>query len=175
MNLKILPSIKNKLKKYQKDPEILDIIIFGSAVKGKTLPDDIDIAIISKNQKKIEIPNFHIIQLKPEDFFQNPPSIIHTLLREGYSVKNKKPFSENYKFSNKVMYKYELVNLNPSQKVRVVNILRGKRAGEGMIKENNGEWLANQVFFVPVENENIFEKFFLNFNIRFRKFYLLIH
>jgi len=44
-----------------------------------------------------------------------------------------------------------------------------------MVKENKGEWISNQVFIIPVINEYIFERFFLNFEINFKKFYVLIH
>ncbi|MDP3026307.1 MAG: nucleotidyltransferase domain-containing protein [Nanoarchaeota archaeon] len=175
MNSKILSSIKNKLKICLKDREILDIVVFGSAVKGKTLPEDIDIAVITKKQTKVDIKGFHVSILIPEDFFVNPPSIVHTLLREGYSLKNEKPFSEIYKFSNKVLFKYELTNLSPSKKVKIVNILRGKKGENGLVKENFGEWLANQVFIVPVGSEHIFSQIFVNFGVKFNKFYILIH
>lgn len=174
MNSKIL-SIKNKLGKYLKDKNVLDIIVFGSLMKGKTSPNDIDIAIITKEDINVNIPNFHISLLKPEDFFINPPSIVHTLLREGYSLKNERPFCQIYKFSNKVLFKYELTNLKLSMKVKIVNILRGKNKEKGLVEESKGEWLANQVFFVPVGNEHILEKFFLNFKIKFNKYYVLIH
>ena len=172
MSSKILLLIKNKLKNYLKDKEILDIIVFGSAIKGKTLHRDIDIAIITN--KKIAIEGFHVSLLKPEEFFINPPRIIHTLFREGFSLKKNKFFSDIYNFSNKVLFKYELTKLSPSKKVMVVNILRGKNE-RGVVEENNGEWLANQVFFAPVENEYIFERLFVNFGIKFKKFYVLIH
>src|SRR3989338_7376945 len=145
MDSRILSSIKNKLKKYLKDREILDIILFGSAVKGKALSRDIDIAIISDKKEKIEIPDCHISMLNPKDFFLNPPSVVHTLLREGYSLKNNKYLAEIYKFSNKVMFVYGLKGLKESIKVKIVNVLRGKNGNRGMVKENNGELLANQV------------------------------
>lgn len=175
MSLRNLSPIISKLNKYLKDKEILDIILFGSFVKGKVMPNDIDIAVIAKKQISMDIPGFHISILKPEDFFINPPTIIHTLLREGYSIKNKRPFSENYKFSNKVLFKYELTSLNLSIKVKIVNILRGKGKEKGLVNENSGEWLANQVFIIPVGNEHVFEKFFLNFKVKFNRFYILMH
>ena len=162
------------MKKYIGDKKVIDIIVFGSFVKGKEVPNDIDIAIISNEKFEIDIPNFHVVFLKPLDFFNNPPSLVHTLFREGYSLKNNKYFSEIYKFLSKVLFRYELKNLNASTKVKIVNMLRGK-GGNGLVKENSGDWLANQVFIVPVGNENIFERLFLNFKIKFNKFYLLIH
>jgi len=175
MNSKILSEIKNKFKTELKDKDILDVILFGSTIKGKTSPEDIDIAIITKNKQAINKTGFHISTINPKDFFISPPSIINTLLREGYSIKNKKFLAENLKFENKTLFTYNLKSLTPSQKVKIVNILRGKNNQKGMVLENNGEWLANQVFTTPINNSNLFEKFFLNFNIKFRKNYILMH
>lgn len=173
MNSRIL-WVKNKLKKYLKNKDILDIIVFGSAIKGKENPGDIDIAVITEKEFKANLLGFHVSVLKPEDFFK-PISLLHTLLREGYSLKNEKSFSELYKFSNKVLFKYELISLNPSSKVKVVNVLRGKNKEKGMVEENSGEWISNQVFLSPLEKEYLFESFFLNMKVKFNKFFVLIH
>lgn len=175
MNLKNLSPIKRKLNKYLKDKDILDIILFGSLLKGKSEPQDIDIAIITEKHFNADLPGFHVSIINPKDFFINPPSLAHTLLREGYSLKNNKQFSENFRFSNKTLFKYELIGLNPSLKVKIVNILRGKGKERGMVESNNGEWLSNQVFFANLQNEYLFEKFFIHFKVKFKKFYVLIH
>ena len=107
MNSKIL-LIKKKLDKLLKDKEILDIILFGSFVKGKSLPNDIDIAIVTDKEIKPELAGFHISIIKPEEFFKNPPSIVHTLFREGYSLKNNKSVAELYRFSSNILFVYEL-------------------------------------------------------------------
>ena len=175
MDSKNLSLIRNKLKRYLKDKDILDIIVFGSAVKGRALPKDIDIAIIGDNKKNLVLSGFHVSMLKPEDFFVKIPSLVNTILREGYSLKNKRAFSQNYKFESRIMFKYGLAGLNASTKVKVVSFLRGKGKEKGFVKENNGEWLVNQVFFVPIERGYVFEKFFLNFNVKFKKYYILMH
>ncbi len=175
MNSKIISLAKNKFKSYLKEKEILDIIIFGSAIKGKALPEDIDIAIISDTDIKVNIYGFHISVIKPKNFFVNPPSITTTILKEGYSLKHNKFLSETYGFSNRVMFIYDLSGLNSSNKVKAVNVLRGKKRELGLVKENKGEWLANRVFIIPVDCEKLFEKFFINFKIKFRKFFILIH
>lgn len=174
MNSKLISQVKNKLKIYLKDKEILDIILFGSAIKGKESPKDIDIAIIT-NKKITNISNFHISQLTPQEFFIKPPSLINTLLREGYSLKHNKYFSEQYQFSPKVLFKYELRDKNPSEKVTIVKILKGGKNKDGLVQENKGEWIANQVFLSSIKSENLFEKFFINKQIKFRKFNTLIH
>lgn len=171
----LMKGIKNKLKNYIKNKEVLDVILFGSIVKGKSFPNDVDVAFITNKKIKVEIDGFHVSILSPEDFFINIPSIVHTLIREGYSLKYNKTLSELYKFSNKVLFTYELTNLNNSSKVRVVNALRGKNKEKGLVEQNGGKWLANQVFIVPLEYDSLFEKLFINFKVKFNKYYILIH
>lgn len=180
-NLNLL-SIKNKLKTLLLDKEIIEIIIFGSAIKGKLVPRDIDLALIVSKEpskellKKINsIIGFHISIIKVKEFFVNPPSIVHTLIREGYSLKSKKFIAENFRFLNRVMYNYSLTSLSASDKVRLVNILRGKRREKGIVKSNSGKWIANQVFIAPLNTEKIFDELFNNFKIKFNKNYILIH
>jgi len=175
MNSKDLSIVKSKLNKYLKNKDILDIILFGSAIKGKIMPRDIDIAIITEKERIFHLEGFHISMVKASDFFVKPGSLITTLLREGYSLRHKKFLSELYGFSNRVMFRYKLKGLNPSGKVKTVNILRGKGKEKGLVEQNLGEWLANQVFIVPVENEFIFNKFFLSHKINFNKNYILIY
>ena len=175
MNSEILSSIKSELKDYISDKEILDVILFGSYTKGKQIFQDIDIAFITEKEIKIKNPKFHVAILSPKNFFIKTPTLINTLLREGYSLKHKKYFSEVYNFSPRVLFSYELVSLTPSLKVKIVNALRGRKNEKGMVKENFGEWMANQVFIIPITNENVFEKFFINFKIKYKKRYILMH
>jgi len=174
MNSEILSVARKKFKSYLKDKEILDIVLFGSAVKGKILPNDIDVAFIT--DKKIEdAEGFHVSVLKPEEFFANPPLLVNTLLREGYSLKYHRFFSENYKFSNKVLFIYILSGLNSSQKVKTVNFLRGINGKKGIVEENKGRWLANGVFIMPIETEHLIGQFLINAKIKFQKSYILMH
>ncbi|MEK6829662.1 MAG: nucleotidyltransferase domain-containing protein [Nanoarchaeota archaeon] len=177
MNLEI-KSIRNKLNKIIKKDDILDVILFGSSIKGKPDPGDIDIAIISENEIASDLFNlngFHFSFLKPLDFFKRRITLLNTLFREGYSLKFNKPFSELYGFMNKILFIYELKGLSSSKKVKIVNILRGKKNSRGLVVENNGNWLANQVFLTPVNREYIFEKFFVSLEIKFMKHYVLMH
>jgi len=172
MNLKSLSEIKKKFKDILKDKEVYDIVLFGSFVKGNSFPRDIDVAIISE-KKDFKLSGFHISILSIGDFFK-PLSLVNTLFREGYSLKNNKFFSEVYGFKNKCLFKYALTNLSASKKVSVVNFLRGKGNERGLVKEKGGEWISNQVFLCPVFSEFIFDKFFVNLKIKFKKFYCLI-
>ncbi len=175
MNSEILSKVKNKLKKFLKDKEILDIILFGSAIKGKALPRDIDVAIITNKEIKPEISGFHISLIKPEEFFIKQPSIANTILREGFSLRKNAFFSEGLKFKNKVLFTYKLNDKKPSEKVKIVNILHGKNKERGIVEEYEGKWLANQVFITPVTAEHIIESLLINLKMKFSKSYILIH
>lgn len=175
MNSRILSSIRNKLKSVLKNREVVDIILFGSFVKGKVTPRDVDIAIISEKVFKFESEGFHVSFIKPIDFFVNPPTLATTLLREGYSLKADKPLSETLRFKSSVMFVYSLTSLTNSKKVRIVNVLRGKNKQKGLVEEYEGEWLSTNIFLIKPSSEHLFEQFFLEHEVKFKKTYLLIH
>jgi len=178
MDLNNLSKIKSELASLLKDNEILDVIIFGSFVKGKQTPNDIDIALIVNNSGdfkfRFDNDKYHVSVISINDFFKRHITLINTLFREGYSLKYGKNFSDLFGFSNKALFSYELTNLTNSNKVKLVNILRGK-GKKGLVEENGGEWIFRQVFLVDVENERLFEDIFDNFKVKFKKSYILIH
>ncbi len=174
MNLKELPRIKSKLKEFLEDKEVIDVIIFGSFVKGKAEPADIDVLIITEKYFKKEIGKFHLNFMNLRELFLKFPLMMNTLLREGYSLKHNKNLSEYFRFQNKIIFSYSLKNLNASKKVKVVNILRGIGKRKGLVEESRGEWLANQVFIINPEHNNIFEKLLLNFKVKFTRKSVLI-
>ena len=57
----------------------------------------------------------------------------------------------------------------------MVGLLRGKDKREGLIKEYGAEWLTNNVFLAPIKAEYIFEQFFIQNKIKFKKLNLLVH
>lgn len=175
MNLKNLSKIKNKLKLFIKDSEIIDIIIFGSSAKGKSSPKDIDIALITDKKITKQLEGLHISIIRPKEFFQNPPSIATTILREGFSIRNNKPYAEAIRFNSKTLFIYILKNLNASNKVRISRILHGNKKDKGMVEKEDGKWLSNQVFTTPIEKDYLFEQFFIQNRINFNKYNLLIH
>ena len=174
-NLEVIRLTKNKFKEYLNSKEVLDIVLFGSSVKGKSLPNDIDVAVICKNPIEINVLGFHVSILNQDDFLSNIKTLISTLFREGYSIKYNKPFSEKYGFLSKVLFIYSLEGLSPSEKVKIVNVLRGRAGSRGLVLEEKGEWLSNNVFICLIEKENIFSKLLDNFKIKYKKSYVLIH
>lgn len=179
MDLKNIQKLKNSLNEIIKDKRVLDVILFGSAVKGKRNYNDFDIAIVIKDKTfTIDFKKFsnelHFSIINIEDFFLNHISLVNTIFREGYSVKYNKLFAELFKFSSKVLFSYELKTLSNSDKVRLATLFHGKNA-KGLVEENGGTWISRQVFLIPPNYEKLFEDTFNNFNCKYKKSYILIH
>ncbi len=175
MNSKIKSFLKNKLHSFLKDKEILDIIVFGSAVKGKALPRDYDVAFITNKKVNISDEKIHISLISPDEFFTKTPSLVTTLLREGYSLKKDISLAEKMRFKNKVLFTYNLVKNKPSNKVRFVQIVRGKNKKPGLVEQCGGEWLGPQVFIIPIESEHLLDKTLMHAKVPYKKKYVLIH
>jgi predicted nucleotidyltransferase len=172
---KSLSEIKRELKNILGDGEILDVILFGSYIKGKALPGDIDVVLITNENKIFDERGYHLSCLSFQDIFVKHHTLFNTLLREGFSVKYNSSFSELYGFKNKCLFFYELSGLTNSSKVKIVNLLRGNKEKKGYVEEKGGAWLANQIFTCPLGADKFFESFFESFKIKYKKSYILIH
>lgn len=164
--------------------EVIDIFLFGSAVKGKEFPKDIDICIIFRKkiseklikdiENKLKEFDIHISSLIADNFFQKPHSLIKTLLAEGISVFSKKSFAQGFGFSSYVIYSYNLSEIRPSKKVRFVYLLKGRKE-PGIVKKINGEWLADSCFIIPMEKDSEMLVIFKKWSIPFKRKEALIH
>jgi len=170
-------------KKYKK--EIVDIVIFGSFVKGKMLPRDVDICIIFREKvnnelnkmvegrldKKLEV---HVSSLLIDNFFSKPHSLAKTLLKEGISLVNKKNLSENLGFLQYVLYSYSLKGKEQKEKTKIVYVLKGRGGKKGFVESFEGEWLADNCFIVPVNVDNEIIKILNKWQVKYERRNVLI-
>jgi len=181
-----------KLEKYLKKvikridlSEIVDIIIFGSAVKGKEFPEDIDLCIIFRKKENIEVANdisnklknlnVHISTLTIDNFFKKPHSLAKTIFLEGKSIFTGKSVIGNLGFSSATLYSYNLSKLEQSEKVRFVYLLKGRKDEMGIVKRFKGEWLADSCFMIPVEKDDEMLQIFKKWKVPFTKKEVFIH
>ena len=108
-------NLKRILKKYK---ALADIIVFGSYVKGRKNPKDIDFALMVKEkdldlarQIKQELPgmNVHLEFIRTGELYSNPLFI--SLLNEGYSIREGAFLRDILGISPKRLYKYDLKHL----------------------------------------------------------------
>ena len=154
---------RKKLKKLL-NKDLIDIIIFGSFVKGG-FPKDIDLALLLKDKIDITLIRKEIkkifqmeidIQLIYLDSIYSP--IWLTLIKEGFSVNKNKYFFELYKIKPMNLFKYSLKKLNNVQKVQFSRGIKKILGKESMI-------LTRSVVLVPINKKNEFTDFLKTWNI----------
>ena len=156
-----MKDLAKKLKALLKKYEILeDIIFFGSFVKGKSKPKDIDIALLVHEKGKTDIIEDDILKLldKKIDFTVLSIKDIYSsvwlsLLKEGYSVLKNKYLHELYDVTPCILYKYSLKTLTPVQKVQF------DRGLNKILKEVKGTRLIRTVVIIPLSESGKFEAF----------------
>jgi predicted nucleotidyltransferase len=152
------------LKKYK---EIDDIVVFGSFVKDKFQPNDIDLAVISEEKSiyfagKIssELPkNAHMELLSSKQIYQTRVGI--SIILEGFSIKHNKFLRDILGISPKKIYVYEIRNLKPSEK-RQFN-----RALLEHLKTTRGDKLGAGSVMIPTEKSGFFDDFLERWNLKF--------
>ncbi len=176
-NSKEFSKLKNKWKHSWKK-ELLDIFLFGSAVKGKINPNDIDICLIFRDDININIvkeaetllgEKYHISSLCAKDFISDVHSLAKTMLLEGQSIITQKRLSESYGLSSKLLYSYDLSKEAPSKKVRFVYLLRGRNGTEGLVKNYSGEFVSNSAFLLPIDKDKEMQEVFDQWKVRYSR------
>ncbi|MCK4521109.1 MAG: nucleotidyltransferase domain-containing protein [Nanoarchaeota archaeon] len=172
----------------EKNESIVDIIIYGSFVKGKTNVNDVDIMllfldkplrerseitqklknILKKEIKNIDVKSMNLLELFDEHFFAR-----QNLLIEGHSILNKKPFAELLGFKGYALFTYNLKNLSHKQKVMFNYALSG-RTTKGLLKESKGNSLGKGVAKIPIKNSINFEEFLQKWKINYKVEYTLV-
>ena len=151
----MLKQLQRKLAKEKKDKSIFDIILYGSAVKGKSKPNDLDIAVVFRqgalrerlekiqqikrkieNGGKIDIKGILLEELFREEFFARSG-----LFLEGISVFSSRPFAEKIGFSAYSLFVYSLKDKTHSQKVQFNYLLRG-RDKRGVLEMMEGKFVS---------------------------------
>lgn len=172
-------SLLNLLKRYK--DSVWDIIIFGSFVKEKPRPGDIDVAFIFKKggmklaeelsgevEKISDLVHYNWMFL--EKIEKNP--LWMTLMLEGYSVKNNKRLSDVFGYRTGVIFSYSLSNLK--NKSKFSHALFGRGGNIGKIKEVDGEVLAKGVLLVPMEKSDSFKDFLNYWKVDYKIYRVMI-
>lgn len=172
---KELSKLKNKVRKLISG-DIVDVVLFGSSVKEKTSPADIDIAVIFRNTIKRETlkkfqdaldERHHISSLTIDQFFTHPHSLAKTILFEGISLITNKKISDNFNLQPYTLYKYDLKKEKPSKKVRFVYLLKGRAKSKGIIEEFKGTYVSNSLFMIPMEKDEEMLEILKKWEIKF--------
>ncbi len=166
-------SLRKLLKKYK---EIQDFIIFGSFVKGKYRPKDIDVAavvdeknisLVGEIKEQLKIKNLDVELIKPEELYQTRLGL--TLISEGFSIKNNAFLREKLGISPMKIYIYGIRHLTQTKKV-----LFGRGLNQ-IMKDANGVKLGAGSVMIPIEQSSMFEEFLDTWELKYKtKEYLVL-
>ena len=154
-----------------KQKEVEDIIVFGSLVRGKEKPEDIDIIVIFKNKVIREVE--YQIRKEIEKKYKNVSIISKTLttlhdpafdaresiLFDGKSLLKDKTLAEQYGYNPVGMFKYQFTGWSKLQKTKYYHALNGRNLQGGMVEELGGIKLADGAIIVPLNKIEAFKSF----------------
>lgn len=181
-NLNKFLILKKKWNKQWK-AKVVDILLFGSAVKGKSNPSDIDLCIVFRDKVDLSIvkeaesileDKFHVSSLVVDNFFTNIHSLAKTVLFEGKSILTNKTLTESLGFDSSLFFSYNLSKEDNSKKVRFVYLLRGRGNDIGLVKRWGGEFVSNNAFILPVDRDNEAQEVFDSWKVNFKRKRLLL-
>ncbi len=174
-NSKDYLKLRNKVKKFI-NKELIDIVIFGSAVKGKTIARDVDICLIFRNNIDLGIvgkvskelgSNFHVSHLVIDNFFTKMHNLAKSVFFEGISLITGKRLTEQYSLKSYSLFYYSLSGLKKSDRVRFVYLLKGRGKENGLVKEFGGSFLVPSCFLMPVGSESEMIEVLNKWKVRF--------
>ena len=160
-NTKLIFKIQDIFKKNESD--ILDIVLFGSFVRGKEKPRDIDLLVIYKAKinpelnykikKEFEILGFEIdlVSKSYNDLFKSAFIARESYLSEGYSLVQKKFIADGLGYKPMVLFRYNIQKFNKSQRMQFYYSLYGRNS-EGMLKKLGLYKFSERIIISPVEN-----------------------
>lgn len=181
-NKKFLKIIEESLKKQG----ILDIVLFGSLVKGKDEPTDIDLLIIYTGKETADIEyeirkslksidkNIEVISKNYSEIFSPEFFAREAVLAEGYSMRQKKFVSESLGYNNFILFKYALKNLNKSKRMQFYYSLYGRSRQEGILKKNKCYKFSDSIILSSIENSETIKNFLDSWKIKYVEFPVLV-
>jgi len=157
-----------------KNPDVWDILLYGSSVKGKEMPNDVDIAVIASRGNPFELSFEFKLLLEENGFspekvdvkgfllgelFDENNLVGFALLVEGYSLLRDKFLHEDLNASAYFLFKFSYSSLPQSEKMRFLYAYRGRNENPGLLKQTNSLELAPGVVLVPVGSVYKFKEF----------------
>ncbi len=178
--------LKNELHKIVKQhPEVLDILLFGSSVRGKSTPADIDILLLfqEKVDKNVEYTARNILQKyaknisiisKTEKTILDPAfDARESMLFEAQSLLTGKNIAHQYGFSSFGMFKYHFNQWSKLQKTKFYYALNG-RGKTGIADQYKSIKLSDSVMLVPLEHIEEFRSFLESWKVEYKYIPLII-
>ncbi len=152
--------------------EIKDIVVFGSLMRGKSAPEDIDILIIFKKKvdKDVEYElkkllshaaeNISLISKTEETYQEQSFDAREGVLFEGYSLVKQKFIASDFGFVSLGLFFYSTKELSNVEKTKFYYALNGRGESKGAIDNLEGIKLSDNIIAVPINKIESAKEFF---------------
>ena len=175
--------LRKNVRPWIKKEGVLDVVVFGSAVRGKNTPHDLDICILLyDHQEKKSLDLIHSLSkimdkpgrrvqinvLTGKMFIRGEDSLAKTLLQEGLSLTTGKPLCANYGLIPASLFLYSLVGFSASQRVRFHYLLRGRKGQPGVLSPLGAELLSDGIISIPTRQEDRFAEILTSWNVKYQ-------
>ena len=179
--------LRNNLKALaDKNRDIADILIFGSTIRGKEKPNDIDVIGLFKDKIKKETE--YAIRKELEKNYKNVSITSKTektsldkafdaresLLFEAQSLITEKNLAEEYGFHSFGMFKYNFGNWDKLKKTKFYYALNGRGNKEGIASMLNCIKLSDSLILAPLEKIEAFKEFLDSWGINYKYIPILL-
>jgi len=177
-------SVVNNFFKQHSDV-LLDILLFGSVVRGKEHPNDVDILLVFKDKEDLDIAyslrksldkfcaSVQITTRTYASLFDRNFRAREAFLGECFSLVRNEFVSKGFGYSNWMLFKYSLKGFSQSKRMRLQYALYG-RSSPGIVEKLKLKKFADAVFLCPIEHSEQLKQFFDYWKISFENFTVLI-
>lgn len=179
--------LRNRLKEIRKEfPEVDDIILFGSSVRGNENPGDVDVLVLFKTRvdkgKEYEIrkeldksyKDVSIISKTRKTLVETSFDARESIFFEGLSLITGEYIAGKYGFSSLGAFKYHFRNWDKLRKTKFYYALNGRGNQEGMLKILKGIKLSDSLVLVPLDKIDQLREFLESWEIEYLYIPLLL-
>ncbi|HII13732.1 MAG TPA: nucleotidyltransferase domain-containing protein [Nanoarchaeota archaeon] len=185
----ILTNIKlrNSLKKIVRATKSIDdILLFGSIIRGKQNPQDIDIMILFKEKvdkateykirKELEkyAKNISIVSKTQKTAIEQTFDARESILFECISLLSGKNLAKEYGFSSLGMLKYKIKGWTNLQKTQFYHALNGRSGKGGVLEQLSSIKLSDNIILTPLNRIELMKDFLDFWKIEYLYIPLLI-
>ncbi len=170
MNSNITQLCKVTKAFYEKHKTVVkDVVLFGSLVRGKDAPGDIDVLIVflDKVNKELEYEfkqqcpeKVSIISKTASSIYEESFSARESVLFEGYSLVRKRFIASEWGFSSLGLFIYQTRKLANTAKTKFYYALNGRSDSKGISDSLEAIKLSDNILAVPLEKIELAKAFF---------------
>lgn len=179
--------LRNRLKEILKrNKEVEDILLFGSAARGKENPADFDILVMFKEKidknvehsirKELEkeYDNISIISKNKDTALEPSFDARESIMFEGKSILTGKNIAKTYGFDSLGMFKYGFKGWTKVKRIKFYHALNGRDKKGGILQSLNCIKASDGIILAPIDKIEPMRSFLDSWKIDYKYIPILI-